>query len=421
MFRVRVKQQNPTIFPYTGEMPPNLDALAPFDASSSAIGYAYQLRIALARALELKGSGIDWTVCVEGRDDVESTTPDGSILEQHKQHEASGTLGDQDVDLWKTLRIWSTGVAGKVIDTESTHLLFVTTARVNPGTAAAHLQAENRNPGAALGLLESAAKKTKNKSLEKAITAWDKLEMREKELLLRQVRVISSAPNIDTVRQTLEKLAGYAVKDSHRSSFIDYLEGWWFNRCIQSLRAADPVPISGEEFDAHYHRIKERFIEDSLPVYDDIKTHNVYDIGEFVSHCFVRQLKLSEIGSARILHAIRDYLRAGAQRSSWIRQKLLLPQQIDSYEQDLVEAWEIVFDREVDTIGEDATLEKKKAAAAAIYRWVEDAVAPPLRAGIPEAFLTRGSLHILSDDGRVGWHPNYRDLLHDALEPLVQA
>jgi len=397
------------------------DPLAAFDASSSAIGYAYQLRIALARAWELKATGIDWSVCVEGRDDVEASTSEGTSLEQHKQHSQAGTLTDKDVDLWKTLRIWATGLVSGVIEPETTQFLLVTSALIAPGTVAAYLQAEDRDHTEALRLLELAASSTNNKALKASVESWKKLDDYQKERLIAQTRIIGNSPNIEDVRKTLEEQAGYAVKNSQRSAFIDYLEGWWFNRCIQSLRADETIPISGEEFDANYHSIKDRFHKDSLPVYDQLKSLKLDSVDRFASHCFVRQLELSEIGSKRILTAVKDYLRAGSQRSAWIRQKLIWPHDIDAYEQELIEAWTIVFDREVDTIGENATRKKKKSAAAAIYTWVEDAVAKPMRSDIPETFLTRGSLHILADEKRVGWHPDYLELLEEALEPLVES
>jgi hypothetical protein len=402
-------------------MPSDPDALKPFDASASAIGYAFQLRVALERAWELKGTGLDWSICIEGRDDVEHTTTDGSTLEQHKQHADATPMTDNNVDLWKTLRIWCTGVSAGVIDLKSTDLLLITSSEIAVGSAASLLQRDDRDPGAALSLLQAAAKSSTNKTLTKSMEAWNALSQPEQIQLLECMTVVGESPNIEMVHDRLLKIAGYAVKDEYRAAFVEYLEGWWFNRCIESLRADDSTPVSGEEFDASYHRIKDQFNAENLPIDDQVRSFTVSDIGELASRCFVRQLQLSEIGSKRILTAVRDYLRASSQRSMWLRQKLVWPQELNRYEAALIEAWEIVFDREVDSLGEDATLEKKKAAAAAIYRWVEDAAAPPLRPRIPDAFLTRGSLHILADDRRVGWHPDYRDLVEEVIGPLVVA
>lgn len=402
-------------------MPSNSDPLKQFDASASALGYAYQLRVALARAWELKGTGLEWSICVEGRDDVEYTTDEGSTLEQHKQHGTPGTVGDKNPDLWKTLRIWSTGISANVIDIETTDLMFMTSSVIEAETAAFFLRTQGRNPQAALELLDKAAGEIENKKLSKALVAWSALSKPQRLELLDRVTVIGESPDIESVRETLLKGAGYAVKDDHRSAFVEYLEGWWFRRCIESLRADEAIPISGQEFDAAYHRIKDQFHEDNLPIDDEVRSFAVADVGELATRCFVRQLQLSEIGAKRILTAVRDYLRASTQRSMWLRQKLVWPQELNAYEERLVEAWEIVFDREVDNIGKEATGEKKRAAAAAIYTWVEDAVAPSLRPRIPDAFLTRGSLHILADGGRVGWHPDYRELVENVLGPLVRA
>jgi hypothetical protein len=34
--------------------------------------------------------------------------------------------------------------------------------------------------------------------------------------------------------------------------------------------------------------------------------------------------------------------------------------------------------------------------------------------------MTRGSLHLLADDRRVGWHPDFEARLQELLEPVVE-
>ncbi|WP_280491968.1 hypothetical protein [Nocardia asiatica] len=44
----------------------------PFEASASALGYLYQLRVALQRCVELSRGGIEWSVAIEATDDVQA-------------------------------------------------------------------------------------------------------------------------------------------------------------------------------------------------------------------------------------------------------------------------------------------------------------------------------------------------------------
>ncbi|MGW4750254.1 hypothetical protein ACWEPR_36265 [Streptomyces sp. NPDC004290] len=87
----------------------------PFEASAAALGYLYQLRMALLACVEQLQTGLDWTVAIEAGDDIESVSGDSTEWWQLK-HRAPGTrMTDASSDLWKTLRIWATAVANQQV------------------------------------------------------------------------------------------------------------------------------------------------------------------------------------------------------------------------------------------------------------------------------------------------------------------
>jgi hypothetical protein len=124
----------------------------------------------------------------------------------------------------------------------------------------------------------------------------------------------------------------------------------------------------------------------------------------------VRQLALIKAGKKRIAAAIRDYYRAFEQRSRWLRNDLLLVGDLDKYERRLIEEWEIVFEAMRDEVGADAADDAKEKAARDVFTWAER-VSIPIRPRVTEPFVTRGSLHMLADEVRLGWHPEFRDRL----------
>src|SRR4051812_21230281 len=88
------------------------DSLQPFSARDSALGSQYQYRYALLLLLREARTRIEAGITVERVEDVALTT-NGSIATatQTKYHQGTGgRLTDMSTDLWKTLRIWSTGV-----------------------------------------------------------------------------------------------------------------------------------------------------------------------------------------------------------------------------------------------------------------------------------------------------------------------
>ncbi|MEU8387691.1 hypothetical protein [Micromonospora sp. NPDC048843] len=77
----------------------------PFEATASALGYAYQFRYSPARALELFKEGPDWRIAIEPGDDAEKLAASNRELAQLKQRAPGTRLTDASVNLWKTLRI----------------------------------------------------------------------------------------------------------------------------------------------------------------------------------------------------------------------------------------------------------------------------------------------------------------------------
>ncbi|MBW2631900.1 MAG: hypothetical protein JRC90_09095, partial [Deltaproteobacteria bacterium] len=115
------------------------------------------------------------------------------------------------------------------------------------------------------------------------------------------------------------------------------------------------------------------------------------------------------------------YYRAFEQRSRWQRQELLFVGDLAVYEKTLIEEWELIFAGIEDKVGSDAAEEVKRSAAQEVLSWAEvGPVKARIKPGVTDSFITRGSLHILANDLRVGWHPEFKERLQHLLEGGVQ-
>lgn len=396
---------------------------SPFDASAAAAGYAMQMRYALHRALELLRVGIDWQVSVEAGDDVEVVSAGGYRSLFQIKHRAPGTnLTNASTDLWKTLRIWATGVADHSVELPTAHLFLVTTSVAMPGTVAQYLVADgsSRNVAAAVAALNAIAHAGGSQSNTKSYSAWTALNDDQRLALLERVTVLPQSPDIDAVRDLIAATCGLSVRRAQVPAFVSRLEGWWFQRCIKILRTPEVAFVSGEEFDAHVSDLRESFLPENLPIDSDVRLLEP-DADSFAGRLFVTQVGWVEVGTSRIASAVRDYLRAYTQRSRWTRDSLIGPDDLGRYERLLVEEWRYVFDRCTEEMSVDSSVAAKIAVAREIYRWVEEATAPPIREHCTERFLVRGSLHMLADrvDTGVGWHPEFTVRLMALLEPVT--
>jgi hypothetical protein len=385
-----------------------------FSAADSTLGYLYQVRVALWWSLRKLRAGTEFAVSLETLDDVafEPTGRPEELLQTKHHQSRQADLTDASPDLWKSLRVWFETFKDKpVLPGTSLHLL--TTATAASGSAAAYLRIAERNMDAALALLESTAQTSRNQDNAAAYRAFQSASSAVRKSILDCVVVIDAAAPIAALDDELRQEVFWAVERKHQLTFLQYMEGWWFRRVVKQLLGISRGDrILSAEVEAEMSDLRERFKHDSLPIADDLLafTPDKALIAVHEDSQFVRQLQLVNAGRLRITAAIRDYCRAFEQRSRWLRDKLLMVGELDKYEKRLVEEWELVFAAMQDEIGEAAAERAKQEAARELLQWAERTLYP-IRPAVSEPFVCRGSFHILADDLRVGWHPDFRERL----------
>ena len=379
-----------------------------FSATAASLGYAYQFRYALLLALERHQAGPDWAIAVEAADDLEFTSTSDEALLQLKHRAAGTSLTDGSVDLWKTLRVWSEALRTGALRLPETRLVLVTTATASPGTACSRLTARSRDRDDDASIaqqLKVVAEESSSATLADAHRSYLCLTKRQRTDLVARILILSESPAISEVGDRIRSLARLMVRSTHLDAFLERLEGWWNRRCLRQLVRGFGEAVQGDDFDAFLSELREQFHQDNLPIDDDIASRQP-EIGPFLQRVFCQQLALVDLGVSRLVIAVRDYHRAFVQRSRWSSQGLLQYGELDRYERQLREAWEVLFERTKEDIGSAATDEIKLAAAREIYAWAEGADFP-IRPACTEGFVSRGSLHMLADKKEVGWHPDF--------------
>ncbi|MFE3760463.1 ABC-three component system protein [Streptomyces sp. NPDC059104] len=397
-----------------------------FEASASAFGYLFQFAKALHICIEQWMSGdMAWNVAVEAADDIEIHQGAGDRrLIQLKQRAEGVRMTDLSEDLWKTLRIWAEAAKADRIVLAETRLFLLTTAEIPEGSAAFYLPprgSQHRDEERALHLLREARKASKATKgpLPKCFEAFDNLDQGDRPLqspLMSRIEILSGTPDINEVRNALQGLAAFAVGHEAAQAFLARLEGWFYNRVIEQMQTPGGRPVTGSEFDEMLSDLQRQFRYDSLPIDPDISDMS-FDPSQAVDQQFVRQLGLIGVGSERIELAVRDYVRAFTQRSRWSGENLLRAGELGKYERKLVEEWRSRFAEMAEELGPEVTEEEKKKEARRIYRWVDLEARFPIRSGCDESFVTKGSYHMLADELKVGWHPDYSARLIALLEP----
>lgn len=387
---------------------------SPFSAVDATLGYLYQVRCALLWTLRRLKVDPDFLVSVETLDDVafESAGGDSTELLQTKHHRrGAGALTDASSDLWKTLRIWFEGVASDTIP-PTARLYIVTTGTAPASSAASRLRATGRDVTAALQALDATAASSGSNTNAAAYQAYLAATPAKRTAILDRVIVLDASPTVDDLDGELRQEVYWAAGKEHHAAFLERLEGWWFRSVLRQLSAAPTNRIGSVEVEAQMSDLREQFKQEALPIDDDLLEFILDDTTPpaYETSTFVRQLELVQAGKRRIAAAIRDYYRAFEQRSRWLRDDLVVGLDLHKYERRLLEDWELVFEAMRDELGDAAADDAKVTAAQSVLKWAERTPFP-IRPQVTEPFVSRGSFHMLSDDVRIGWHPDFRDRL----------
>lgn len=385
-----------------------------FDASSSALGYIYQVRYALLLALQKIDTVEDPDDClvsIEKIDDISfhsEGTPDQLL--QSKHHATRGNLTDRSSDIWKTVRVWSEHLATKP-KTEDVTFTLITTETVADGSLAYWLSPESsrRNVDSALARMQEICEEVSNVANKPSYDAFKALSCAQQQKLVRSSYVIGSASTIIDLTQDLKKKLRTTVETKHIESFLTRLEGVWFGKAIQLLASIDFAAISLGELVSIIDDLRSQFLPGNLPADFDEALPAVMDI-EGDSRIFIEQLRLIDAPNSVIELAIINYYRAYEQRSRWLRENLVKPGEVGKYLTRLKDEWNHHRSlQEMNIAGHDKI--NPVQLGRNIYSSCQNEGARPIRRDFDAKYVARGTYHSLADSQGIGWHADFEEQL----------
>ena len=386
-------------------------------ASEQMLGYLYQVRYALALLLENDNS--DCQISIEKFDDVAFSEDDIPIqliqLKHHIQHQ--GNLADASTDMWRTIKVWLDAISETPDILDGTNFLIITTATAPIDSAAFLLKKDsNRNPDTAYQKLKTVCFSSVNQAHQRYYDAFREAGEDTVKQLIRQIYIIDCASNIIDVEKDILKHIRYSCIPKHQKMIYERLEGWWFKKAIDALCCDTPVFVNQNQVRSFIVSVSQEYADDNLPIdildIDDLQESN-FSANEKIFH---EQLKLICLGNHRMQLALRDYYRAFRQRASWVRNDLLYVNELGQYEQRLIDEWEHAFAAMEETLSEtnNATEEEKAKEGRQLFSDIEKRDIR-IRPKCQEAFIMRGSYHILANQLKIGWHVDFFDRLKQLL------
>jgi hypothetical protein len=392
-------------------------------AAGQALGYLYQSYVPLVELARRAPADPELVVRLELLDDVEFESGDGAKeLLQTKHHiNAAASLSDSSADLWRSVNAWMTAVEATDGEEIPTLTLF-TTANAPDGTAAYYLGADRdqRDPQRALTIFRATAVSSVNATTAPWRARFGRLTQARQAALLSAMVVADGRTRIDGLDEELFQALHWVLPSpEHRGDFIDHVKGWWLGIAIRLLLGEIPA-FSAIDMLGEIGNIRDQYGPENLPTDPELPDPDADEIVEYEGRSFVRQLRLIAATDAQLSVAIRDCYRAFTQRSRWLRRELIGVGEVDRFEERLVEDWRFLFTNLTAELTSEASEDQRVSCGREVFARAAETAKARIRAKYEEGFMTRGSLHLLAEDSRVGWHPDFEARMQELLEPVVE-
>jgi hypothetical protein len=387
-----------------------------FSAKEPSLGYFYQIKYALYILLTHSKVMENPRVRIENLDDIEIEDINVLHLLQTKLHiKNKANLTDSSVDFWKTIRIWSEYINNEIIDLENTIFNLITTEEIPDSSILYKFKSNitlDSEVSDIIKALDKISVESKNKKNAKAYIAYQALSIPNKKDLIKKIRILDSSIGITEINSKIKNELIYSTYPSTVDSFLETLEGWWFQKSIENL-TTQIDHISSSELQLKIANIRDTFQADNLPNHFpnqlDITNEDVENLKE---RNFLKQLELIKVKSSSktIKRAISDFRRAFEQRSKWLRLHLLNPEEEEEYDIKLYNYWKNIYDIMCDE-AEEKSIEELIDLGKGFYieQFAKTCPQIKIREKFNEDYLTRGSYQMLADSKKIGWHPNYKD------------
>ncbi len=358
----------------------------------------------------------DAEVEFEGLDDIsrKSPHPDGVLeLYQTKSALESNPVADRSVAMWKSIANWSDTIAKHGLAAKNLKLVLFVSNPVPAGEWAVMLHdatTDGDADGAIAKMRMALWGDAPDFPLKPTVAAGLAPEL-ERFFNADEVvrRAVVRAFSLEVVKADIySELAAVArfIDDRLKTDVIAHACGWTKECVDQRLAAKQPAVIKGIEFRremvAYIRKFNERAILRSFAP----AAPTPEETEQLRLRTFVRQLELISVEYADQLQAISDFHRAAIDRTQLGEAGDVHPTSFNELDDRLSRSWKNIS-RQKQLEFKDLSDEER---GELVYREciAQEQLVEEQRP--PEHFVP-GCYHLLADDTKLGWHPQFATLL----------
>jgi hypothetical protein len=383
-----------------------------FSAKEPSLGYLYQIQYGLLLLLNSKQED-NVKLLIETLDDIELQIEDKTKLHQAKFHLKGNTnLTDRSPDFWKTIRVWAEQISNKTIDIDNTIFTLITTEHISTSSVVLDIKNKNNIDEILKKLIVIAKETEKNATNKQGYIAFKALSTFQQRTLINNIHIRDASLDFNDLTIQIKNELRFSVEPLKIDSCFERLTGWFLDKTILHLHEEKEF-ISFKELEQQLLLIIDSFKKDNLPMdFPDKISLTDEELKKVKSFNFLKQLQLINISSRMEKTAISDYYRAFQQKSKWLRENLLNPQEEIDYDKKLIDNWDRKFDLLVDDC-ETLSDDEKKIKGKKFYRkfYIDTIPRVFIRERFEETYLIVGSCHMLANRLKIGWNPDFEKLL----------
>jgi hypothetical protein len=375
----------------------------PSTAADAYRGFSLQATRFLARLLQAPPGSL---VSLEVFEDVGVEQPDGThIAEQDKSSIAGNPVADRSPGLWRTFANWLRAAEQGILDVHKTVFEIHVSRPVEARMATVLSEASTREQ--VLAAVTEARKLLSDPILPSSLRHFASTVLSaDIETLAAIVQGFSfSVGSGDPSRDIRQQMSVLLVPEEIIEEATLYSLGLIKDTTDALLNSGNPAVMSVDAFrtnlTAYIRRHDRRTILASfarMPGQEEIEAHRL--------RTYICQLDLVNCDDDDKVTAIKDFLRASVDRTTWSLKGWVDQESFSEFSEVLRRAWKN-FKRQVDIELRDRSEVER---GQHLYARCSNHQCTLEGLQLPPHFIP-GSLHALSDEESVGWHPNYKDAL----------
>jgi len=358
------------------------------------------------------------TIFLEVLDDISVENSAGAVLlEQDASALTYNPVGDKSEKIWKTLLNWVLAVeSGDVDPTKTNFVLFVLQPKdKGPIVTKLHAVKDSTQAVVFLSELRSFIKQTESDSKQKGepLPQWlrtakkvaKKPDATLANVIVRTAIEFGSGAPVDEILGVLNK---HPIKPDLRIDVAQKLLGWAQDRLTKQISQKIPARVCYDDFHPVYVRTVQIYSGGHLPLPPFSKVPGEAALIDLIrSSKFAEQMRLVQCGDDFLIEAAIEFMRAAEERTLWCQKgEVVSRQSFDDFDKAITAYW-----RKKKQITETA-YKHQPAEERGKLLWAECALhREKLEGRDTPDFYTPGSFHTLSNEMRLGWHPDYEKLI----------